>query len=714
LKPFSSTGLWVILVASAMQAGAGTVPRDKYAWLEGQHDPTAVAWAAERTLESIRELRAKPIAAQVEAELRDALKTDAPVPHYELLGTRIGRFVRDVTHPLGAIEIARRGADGRPEGAWQTVLDAGTLDQREHANYELMEIDLRSLCQAPAFERCLIPLSPGASEIKEWRELDLARGGFVEHGFRLSHQRASLAWLNADTLLISTSHGEDGKPFLKNTLPAVVRLWKRNTRFASAKVILRSAPTDSGIFIEGALGAGAARRGILVLMKDYLTFETYLVDARGVLIPTHLPTRIKGFGSIPPTEHDIVVQLAEGATIGRTSYPPEAVLAYDAREGIPEDRRISLVLVPEPGTYINDPIDGLTCARTTISMVTDRNLTKSLISAERGPNGWTIRKVMSGPPGTRMLLSADPDSDDVLVRTEGFLQPETITLIRPGSPPAPIDADKPLIDASRFVTEIRSARSKDGTGVDYYLVRARSPAPGPVPTIIYGYGGFGVNADPNYFGTGLGRTRRSWMIRGGAFVVAAIRGGGERGSAWYEGGRGHNKQNSFDDFAAVAEDLVQTGFSVPSKIGIHGRSNGGMLVAVEVTEHPELYGAALIGAPVTDVPGFLKGSWGIGPGMLKELGDPNDPSDLAYMLTWSPYQNVRAGVKYPKILITTSTEDNQVGAGQARRFAAKLAEVGAHPLLIEWPTGGHPFPNEVAHTQEAALQMTFLIDALMQ
>jgi prolyl oligopeptidase len=408
------------------------------------------------------------------------------------------------------------------------------------------------------------------------------------------------------------------------------------------------------------------------------------------------------------------VQLSEAATVQGKSYPAESVLAYDTAAGVADNQRVSLVVTPQPGTYLNDPFEGFTAGRTRISMVVDRNLTKTLITAEPGAQGWSIHNVMSAPAGVRMLLSSDPVSDDLLVRTEGFLQPMTLSVVRPGKSPVQIYADKPLIDASRYVSEIRSAQSKDGTSVDYYLVRPKEPAPGPVPTIIYGYGGFGLNVDPNYFGTGLGRTRRSWLSRGGAYVVAAIRGGGERGSAWYAGGRGRNKQNSFDDFAAVAQDLVKRGFTIPGKIGIYGHSNGGLLTSVEVTEHPELFGAALIGAPNTDVPGSFKDAAGIGGGMAKEFGDPNDPADLAYMLRYSPYQNVRAGLKYPRILITTSTEDNQVSPGEARRFAAKLTEAGAHALLIEGPTGGHPFPSELTNTEVAALQMTFFIDALMK
>jgi prolyl oligopeptidase len=228
-----------------------------------------------------------------------------------------------------------------------------------------------------------------------------------------------------------------------------------------------------------------------------------------------------------------------------------------------------------------------------------------------------------------------------------------------------------------------------------------------------GYCSFGVNYAPGYFSAELKLGMVSWLARGGAFVAAAIRGGGERGEAWHLGGAGLNKQHSFDDFIAVAEDLVSSGFTRPDKLGAYGRSAGGLLTAVMTTQRPDLFKAILVGVPVTDLADMGSGS-GIVRGQKAEFGDWDDPAQLPSILAWSPYQNIRPGVSYPRVLVITSTEDNQVGPGQARRFAARLEDAGAHPLLIEEPTGGHGVPDQLRQPDLVAAEMTFFIDTLMK
>jgi prolyl oligopeptidase len=256
----ASCAVLLALCAAASAAAAPIAEQpDKFAWLEGQHDPAAVAWATERTNQALAELRAKPMAAAVEQELRDALKSNAPPAHYELLGERVGRFMRDESHPLGLLQTAPRGADGGVGGPWRTVLDVGALDKKEGKNYQLMGMDFRSLCLPPAFERCLVPLSPGASESREYRELDLARGAFVEGGFRVPRNRSIMVWLDANTLLIAVPDNLDGKSVLRSNLPGVVRLWKRGTPFAQSKVIFQASPDDSVVEVSALAWARSAK-----------------------------------------------------------------------------------------------------------------------------------------------------------------------------------------------------------------------------------------------------------------------------------------------------------------------------------------------------------------------------------------------------------------------------------------------------------------------
>jgi prolyl oligopeptidase len=342
-------------------------------------------------------------------------------------------------------------------------------------------------------------------------------------------------------------------------------------------------------------------------------------------------------------------------------------------------------------------------------------LNKSLIFARPGARGWSTTSIRTAAAGLSMTLAGvDEFHNDFLVREEGFLQPTRLSLMASNGNAIEIQSRTPVIDASGYVSEVRSARSKDGTMIDYYLVRPKESRSRPVPTILEGYGGYGVNIEPNYFSSGLALTLPSWLSRGGALAVAAIRGGGERGAAWHLAGSGRNKQKSYDDFIAVAQDLIDSGFTARGKIGSYGRSNGGLLSAVAATERPDLFGASLIGTPIVDIFRLGKGDSGISGGMKAEYGDWDDPQQIPAILRFSPYQNIRPGVTYPKILLISSTEDNQVGPGHARRFAARLEEVGAKPLLLEGPIGGHGFPNQFSQPEETAMQIMFFIDALMR
>lgn len=693
------------------QPGAQPIPPDAHANLEGQFDPAAVEWAKERTEKAMAILRAKPQFASVLQELTSAQTVSSPMPSYDFLGDKIARVTRDAQRPLGVIEIARRGKNGFAEGPWRLVLDVAALNEREDKQYEFLFLDLSSQCLPPAYERCLLPLSPGGSSSMEHREFNLSTGKFVADGFHVPQNRSFATWLNADTLLIA--HSLPGSPALSSGYPQILRLWKRGTALAQAKEIFRAAPTDS-LFMIKAVGEGAARRAILLLAKDYKTTVVKVVDQSGAVTETGLPMRLKFFGIPKQVGSGIVVQLAEAATLRGETVAAETLLAYDLAEKSEADR-ISVVYTPGPDAVISDYLGGIAGTKKRLALVESRNLQKTLLTATRGAQGWTVSKVLSSPPGVTMAVTAaDRGSDAILLREEGFLQPARLLLIEPGAKPVEIQSDQPMIDASDYVSEIHSARSKDGTLVDYYLVRPKQAKPGPVPTIIHGYGGFGMTIEPDYFARGLGRTLISWLERGGAYVVAGIRGGGERGAAWHLAAMGRNKQRSFDDFAAVAEDLVRSGFTAPGRIGAYGRSNGGMLAAVMVTQRPDLFGAALVGVPIVDIFRMGEGDSGIGGGMKAELGDWDDPAQIPEVLRWSPYQNIRKGVEYPRVLTITSTQDNQVGPGHGRKFTAALEGVGAAALLIEGPTGGHNFPNQFLHRDAFAMQMVFFIDALMR
>jgi prolyl oligopeptidase len=690
---------------------ASSFGTDKYLWLEEQHAPAAVEWAKTRRDAAMARLTASPEFPAVLGELRARLAESAPFPTIYLLGDHFVRLTRDADHPGGLLQTAPN-LDGRAPTTWRTVLDIGALNRKEGGSLSLNGpgmFDFPSRCLPPAFNRCLLAFSPGGSSSLELREFDLEKADFVPNGFHAPANRSETAWLDSDTLLIA--HSLYGSPALPSNFPAVVRIWKRGEPLTEAKPIFQAKPTTSLVEVD-AMGAGAARRGILKVILDYGTIDYHLVDQVGAISKINLPRKVKYVGRAALTYPYIAVQLAAPATLGVKVYPAEAIVSYDVRPKVAASRRYASVFVPGDGAYVSDSPEGIGNG---VAFVEDRGLKKTLVVARPNAKGWAVHPVLSSPTGVSLsILKPDGVGTDLLVKQEGFLSPAAVSLVLSKGAPLRIEAGKPILDASAFRVDVRSARSKDGTLVDYYLVRPRRQKPGPTPTLISGYGSFGVDFDPDYFSSGLGRGLASWLSRGGAYAAAAIRGGGERGEAWHLAGVGLNKQTAFDDFIAVGEDLVRSGFTTSAKLGAFGRSGGGLVTAAMAAERPDLFGALYVGVPVTDVGALSTSGSGIIKGQKSEFGDWDDPTALRKILAYSPYQNLRPGVPYPPILIMTSTEDNQVGPGQARKFAARLEEIGAKPLLIEEPLGGHGVPDQIRQPELVAAETVFFIDALMK
>jgi|GEM_PF-2880219 len=683
---------------------------DQFTWLANARDPKALVWAAEQSEKTMERLTSSPEYPKVVAEIQEARAASSPTPSFYLLENKIVRFVRNNEHKAGAFYVAPRSAFANGKAIdWRLVLDVDALNVRESKRYEVMFLNLNVQC-LPQNDRCLIPFGDGGSSLVEYREFDFSTGQFVEGGFHSPPTRGDFGWLNPDTILI----GYIGKPSdrLASGFAQTIVGWKRGTPISEAKPVYSAKPSDSMVSAT-TIGRGETQQVLLNRVLDYSNFELLLVGQDGSVERLELPSKLQNFGTAFVTGGKLVVQLAEAAVIEGKSYVADTLVSYDpnARAG----RRVSEVFAPKAGSYVNDPFEGIAGTGDGIAFVETRNLQKTLVIARPNARGWSFTRSLSAPPGVAMTISSyDRFGPGLVVQQTGFLTPTETKLVLPGRKPVALFTGTSVVDANKFVTEIRSARSRDGTMVDYYLVRPKERAAGPMPVILAGYGGYGINVEPSYFTGDLGLGLISWLNRGGAFSRAAIRGGGERGSAWTNAAKGIHRQLSYDDFAAVAQDMVNSGLTAPRKIGSFGRSFGGLLSANMVTQQPRLFGAALVGVPVTDLFRGVDDGSIIDAGGISETGDPKDPKQVPIMLGYSPYQNIRAGIKYPHVLTVVSTEDGQVGPGYGRRFAAKLQSVGADSLLLEGPTGGHGFPNEFANPKEYAAQVTFFIESLMK
>lgn len=682
---------------------------DDLLWLEEPRGERALEWARDATKDSKARLAALPSYAALRSELDTVLAQPPAEPSLVLFGTHAMRVMRDAGHPYGLLQTAPRDTSG-VAGEWTTVLDIAALREKEGIPYELQEFYIGESCLPPAYVRCLLRLSPGGGDEAEIREFDLAKGDFVEGGFRVPKSRVFANWMSEDQVLVAHTLGD--APRTAAGWPSAYRLWNRGQPLASVKVAFAGSPTDA-ITQPYVLHTTQGPIAVITRAIDYSTFASTAVNAKGETQPVALPEKLKPFGTLATTDSHLLFQVPQDAVIDGKSYKAETLIAYNVDPSVAPDQRVTEVYAPHDGEFLDGSSGGVASDGTHVYVVLTRNLLQRVVALSHGDSGWQGRDVFEAAPGESIGLSSGAkDGGGLVVSVAGFLTPQTQSLLKADGTRQKLAEDPAMIDASRFVSEVGRATSKDGTVVDYFLLRPRTPAKGPYPLLMTGYGAWGLSLRPGYFDYVVGGpAMRLWLERGGALAIPAIRGGGERGSAWHEAAMREKRQNSYDDFIAVAEHLVDSGVATKGHVGMFGSSNGGLLAAVLGTQRPDLFSALVSDVPITDL--IRMRHMGIGAAWMNEFGDPDVPAQAQAMLGYSPYDNVRSGTDYSPFLITISTEDNRVGPGHARKFAHRLMDVGAPTYFYEEEEGGHGVSDALRNPELMALRMSFLIDNLM-
>ena len=696
----------VLLAAVAIAAPVNA--QDTYQWLETPTDARALDWARQQTRAAEAKIAAMPQHAAIAAELKTALAAGDPAPDFMLMGPYALRFQRSVTRPHGVLAVSRRTANGSP-GAWRDVLDVGALGKAEGKAYELRFDSVRLSCVPGSYNRCILQLSPGGGDEDELREFDLDSGAFVTDGFRMPASRAMVAWLGADTLLLE--HTADGARTLSTGWARDVSIWKRGTPLSSAKVVYSAQPEDA-LMMLSATGTGADRVGIIRRVLNYSTFEHLAVTQDGTVRPLPFPLTVK-MGNTVTNGGRVFAQLGQDTMIGGKLASAESIVAYDFNPGIADDQRFSVAYPAQKDEFVTDIYAGIVATDSGMIAVLSRRGVQQVVRARAGADGWTLTREEAEPVGTNVSVSAaDPAGDAVILKRAGFLVPTRVELSTAGKGTT-LFSEKPAFDARRFVVELKSAPSKDGTLIDYYLLRPKAASKGDTPLLMTGYGAFGISFIPGYLDLLVGgKSLLTWLNRGGALALPLIRGGGERGEAWHQAAMREKRETSYDDFAAVTESLIQEKFTTPQRIGVFGMSNGGLLATVMGTRHPALFGAIVGDVPLTDL--VRMPYMGMGAAWTDEYGDPKDPKMLAAISRYSPYQNVVPGKSYPPVMLTVATSDNRVGPGHARKLAARMEAAGATIYYLEDQDGGHGVSDPLSRPDLMANRMTFLINALMK
>ncbi|EHR72645.1 serine protease, S9A family peptidase [Burkholderiales bacterium JOSHI_001] len=690
-------GLWLgsACIAMAQTTPPSNVPQadDPYLWLEEVQGARALDWVRERNATSRALLQAEPHFAPTRERLRAILDAKDRIPAVQRRGDWLYNFWRDDRNPRGLWRRTTLAEFAKPQAAWHTVLDLDALARSDNENWVWHGAD----CLGPTYQRCLLSLSRGGADASVIREFDSVTGRFVADGFVLPEAKSDIAWLDADTLLVATDFGPGS--MTDSGYPRVVKRWQRGQPLASAVTVFEGEKQDVGVGISVDMSSGRPRV-LLQRSLDFYRSRQWLLQGKR-LLPLDKPehARLQFWG------RHLLLQPREDWTVDGRRHPGGSLLLADAKAYLAGQRRFTVLFEPTP----TRSLAGWALTRDHVLLQLLDNVAGRLQEWRRGPRGFTHRDVAAPFPGQLSVQALhdpwqrqDPLAERYLLNYTDFLRPDTLFLGRSGSDErSPLKALPAQYDSTGLSAEQFFATSRDGTRVPYFVVR-RVGATG-APTLLYGYGGFEVPLLPRY-SPGVGS---AWTSQGGTYVVANIRGGGEFGPAWHRAALLENRQRAFDDFIAVAEDLIARGITTPQRLGLMGGSNGGLLVGAVMLQRPELFGAVVCQVPLLDMKRYhllLAGaSW------MAEYGNPDLPEQWAFISAYSPYQNVRPGMKLPPLLLTTSTRDDRVHPGHARKMAARMQAQGHDVQYYENMEGGHGGAADNAQRADLlALEYSFL------
>jgi prolyl oligopeptidase len=698
-------GMGFLIVAAAFgglgSAHAAVTDDDPYLWLEDVSSPKAMAWVESHNARSTAVLEADPRYPQFYKEALAIAEAKDRIPVGRFIGGQVYNFWQDSDHVRG---IWRRTSlesysTGQPE--WETVLDLDALAAAEKANWVWKGAD----CARPAERLCLISLSDGGEDAVTVREFDLAHKAFVKGGFNLSKGKQEVTWENENSLLVSREWhpGE----LTESGYAYIVKRLRRGQPLSSATELFRGTKKDVAASAGVLRDAQNRTLPFVVEAADFFHSKTFLLGAKGTR-RIALPDKAQLIDLI---EGRAIIQSKEEWSppgSGR-KFPAGSLLSVDLAQLRASPGRLRPTLIYAPGP--REALDGAVASKGVLmASILDNVRGRTLLFTPEAKGGWR-RSALDLPDSASIGISDASRKDDrALLTVTSFLTPPSLWVADAGTGTAREIYRQPAkFDASNLVAEQREAVSSDGTRIPYFLVHRRDiKLDGNNPTLLYAYGGFEASQTPAYSAT----TGKLWLENGGVYALANIRGGGEFGPAWHEAGLGTKRQIIYDDFAAVGRDLIATKVTSPRRLGIRGGSNGGLLMGVEFTQHPELWHAVVIDVPLLDMIRISKIA--AGASWEGEYGSVSDPVVRAFWEKLSPYQNLRRDAAYPVPFIFTTTKDDRVGPQHARKFAARMEEYGLPFYYYENTEGGHAAGanlRQTAHTN--ALEMIYLTRKLM-
>jgi len=687
------------------ESGVPGPDQDPYIYLEEARSEQALAWVEAENARTLSVLEADPRFETLKAEALAIFDSEDRVPFVSFRPDGLYNFWQDKQNPKGVLRRTTIESYTSDDIAWETVLDIDALAAEEGREW----VYKGSTCLPPDLNKCMIALSDGGEDATIMREFDMATKTFVEGGFELPEKsQGGIQWVDEDTLMVGRDFGEG--TLTTSEYPFTTRMWKRGTDLTDAPEIFRGEADDvwAGASLmrdnTGTVHATTAFRGVSFHEAEYF----WLNPETNEWVKLDLPKKASPYGIVDG--HMLMTTDVDWEVDGQV-FPADSLIAADLEEWKADPNGAAKTLVWAPGERQTKRGGAITAGALYVGLldnVVGKVLKFNFVDNEDGGE-WVSEPVVLPDNATVGIAASSSQSEQIMFTVTDFLNPTTLYYSQAGEAPRVLKTSPARFDATGMEVEQHEATSADGTKIPYFIVKPEGmEMDGDTAVLMTGYGGFQVPRLPGY----LGSTGKMWLERGGAYVLANLRGGGEFGPAWHQTAIRENKQRTWDDFIAVGDDLVNKGFTSPEHLGIQGGSQGGLLVGTAFTQRPDLFGAAIVQIPLFDMLRYHL--IGRGASWIGEYGDPRIPEQRAWIEGYSPYQKIVEDADYPTPFLWASTADDRTHPAHARKGAARLAEQGHDYYYFEDTVGGHS--GGVDNEQRAkiqALQYIYLMQQLM-
>lgn len=691
IKKFFLLSFGALLLSACSYLPWATEQRDSFLWLEEIEGDKALSWVKEQNKNTLNELTQGKRFKNLEDSALEILEAKDKIPWIALKGSHVYNFWQDDQSIRGVWRKTSVKNYKKKKPNWEILLDIDALAKKEKENW----VYHGSQCLPPQWRYCLIYFSRGGKDASVVREFDTAKKKFVKNGFYLPEAKNSVTWMDKDHLLVGTNFGPGS--LTDSGHPRILKLWKRGTDIKQAHFILKGKKSDVSLYSQRLMNS--QEQALVIARKDSFFTGFYWLYEKGVLkkLPLQKTAQISNF-----FHGFFIVHLKKDWLVEDQTFLQGSLVAVDKQvAGQPHVSKNQVHILYMPGkkstieyTYMTKnrllvrTLDNIKGRLFQVTLDKPRNSKEKLSENTPSRKSFKVQPMNLIPGAHLRSVTTSFDSSDFFVLREDFLNPDTLYLYsNKRNKVSKVKSLPHRFKNKNMIVLQKWATSQDGTQIPYFLVGQKSQIKkGQAPTLLNGYGGFEISFTPFYSGL-LGRT---WLEKGGIYVLANIRGGGEFGPQWHQAAKKMNRHKAYDDFIAVAEDLIKKGITTKDKLAIKGGSNGGLLVGAVMTRRPDLFKAVICQVPLLDMIRYsqlLAGASWVG-----EYGDPKKKKERQYLLSYSPYHKVkpRKDQKYPDLFLMTSTKDDRVHPGHARKMAAKMFHLGHTNLqYYENIEGGH-------------------------